>query len=289
MPVSDPRRMVFAPHAEEIPFHGITVRAYQRNYFRAEVDPAFCGGMNDEHRWLHRDDLLEALKVVGFTNIQTTHDEPTIALVRRFQFSRANSSSQSICSQASREIHTTMFFLGKRPPEFRGYVDSSRDGRILGWVYDRFRPRKRLDVEIYSAGSLVGTTRADIFRNDLVRANIGDGRYGFSFELPCGQFPEETIAAKVGGDEFWLLESSGRVNGEGVGATLMNSTRRGLPTLRPGALFPSGRGLGCRNRRAVATRMAGERRQLRLSRFHRPQDDVGRALSPSDIILCSIY
>ena len=76
MPLSDPRRIVFAPHAEEIPFHGITVRAYRRNYFQAQVDPAFCGGMNDEHRWLHRDDLLEALKVVGFTNIQTTHEEP---------------------------------------------------------------------------------------------------------------------------------------------------------------------------------------------------------------------
>lgn len=130
-----------------------------------------------------------------------------------------------------------MFFLGKRPPDFRGYVDASRDGRISGWAYDRQRPRKRLDVEIYASGSLIGATRADIFRDDLARANIGDGRYGFSFELPRGELAEETIAAKVGGDEFWLLDSSGRVRREGVGATLMNSTRRGLPTLRPGLSF----------------------------------------------------
>jgi len=32
--------------------------------------------MTDEHRWLHRDDLLEALKVVGFKDIRTAHDEP---------------------------------------------------------------------------------------------------------------------------------------------------------------------------------------------------------------------
>jgi hypothetical protein len=52
------------------------VRAYRRTYASAEDTVAFCGGIIDEHRWLHRDDLLEALKIVGFGNIQTTHDQP---------------------------------------------------------------------------------------------------------------------------------------------------------------------------------------------------------------------
>lgn len=76
MPPSDPRRVVFARETEEIPFHGIKVRAYRRTYLNAAADPAFCGGIRDEHRWLHKDDLLEALKLVGFVNIQTTHDQP---------------------------------------------------------------------------------------------------------------------------------------------------------------------------------------------------------------------
>jgi len=52
------------------------VRAYRRTYAKAEQNVRFCGGISDEHRWLHRDDLLEALRVVGFADIRTSHDEP---------------------------------------------------------------------------------------------------------------------------------------------------------------------------------------------------------------------
>ncbi len=76
MPPSDPRRLVIAPEVEVHQFHGINVRAYRRTYANAQDSVTFCGGLNDEHRWLHRDDLLEALKSVGFTDIRTDHDEP---------------------------------------------------------------------------------------------------------------------------------------------------------------------------------------------------------------------
>jgi hypothetical protein len=76
MPRSDPRRFVMAPDVERHQFQGLKVRAYRRTYASAENNVTFCGGINDEHRWLHRDDLLEALKLVGFTDIRTAHDEP---------------------------------------------------------------------------------------------------------------------------------------------------------------------------------------------------------------------
>lgn len=73
---ADPRRSLFNQVAETREFHGVQVRAYRRSYEHADESMSFCGGMNDEHRWLHRDDLLAALKVVGFQDIQTAHDEP---------------------------------------------------------------------------------------------------------------------------------------------------------------------------------------------------------------------
>lgn len=76
MPSWDPRRLVIAPDVETHQFHGVNVRAYRRTYANAQNSVAFCGGINDEHRWLHRDDLLEALRAVGFTEILTAHDEP---------------------------------------------------------------------------------------------------------------------------------------------------------------------------------------------------------------------
>lgn len=72
-PVGDPRRFWRKP--EPHVFHGVQVRCYLRSYFRAEDDPAFCGGMRDEHRWINKDDLFDALRAVGFNEIQTTHEE----------------------------------------------------------------------------------------------------------------------------------------------------------------------------------------------------------------------
>lgn len=76
MPLSDPRLLVIDPAVEIHDFHGIKVRAYRRTYANAEESVTFCGGMSDEHRWLNRDDLLDALRAVGFDDIKLAHDEP---------------------------------------------------------------------------------------------------------------------------------------------------------------------------------------------------------------------
>ena len=118
-------------------------------------------------------------------------------------------------------------------PACQGYIDSADDRRILGWVWDRRNPRRRLDVHIYAAGCFLGAVRADSFRADLVGENIGDGHYGFSFELPPGEFPDETVAAKVAGHDYWLLDGSGRAGADQPRDGFLNSARRGWPLLRP--------------------------------------------------------
>jgi len=114
------------------------------------------------------------------------------------------------------------------PPEFRGYIDGVQDGRILGWVWDRLRPRRRLDVEILSAGAPLGVARADGFREDLAAGGVGDGGYAFSFALPAMDIPRETIAARVLGTSFFLFD-----NAKFGDCQFLNSTARGLPLLRP--------------------------------------------------------
>jgi hypothetical protein len=121
-----------------------------------------------------------------------------------------------------------MFFTRKRQREFSGYIDRASGGRVSGWVYDRLRTRDRFDVEICSAGAIIGVARADALREDLAQVGFGDGRYGFHFDLPDGDYPDETLAARVRGEDFWLLDSSGR--GTFAGG-LINATRRGLPRL----------------------------------------------------------
>ena len=83
-------------------------------------------------------------------------------------------------------------------------------------------------MEVFSAGVPIGSSKADLFRADLATNGIGEGRHGFKFPLPPGDFPEETIAVKVEQSAFWLIDSGSRRLPH-----LMNSTARGLPLLRP--------------------------------------------------------
>ncbi|MDB5559286.1 MAG: hypothetical protein JWQ36_2220 [Enterovirga sp.] len=76
MPPSDPRRSVFREGVEHEHFHGVDVRLYPRSYHHAEQNASFCGGLYDDHRWLERDDLLAALKAVGYNSIEVAHDDP---------------------------------------------------------------------------------------------------------------------------------------------------------------------------------------------------------------------
>ncbi|OCC02346.1 hypothetical protein BA190_23685 [Labrys sp. WJW] len=76
MPPSDPRRAVFARTPQIQDFHGIAVRTYPRTYRGAAKHAEFCGGPMDRHRWLNRDDLLAALRAVGFAHITLEDEDP---------------------------------------------------------------------------------------------------------------------------------------------------------------------------------------------------------------------
>jgi hypothetical protein len=56
--------------------NGITMRLYEQSYARTEGNKNFCGGMEDRHYWMHRDDILTALKLLGFSTLVIADDEP---------------------------------------------------------------------------------------------------------------------------------------------------------------------------------------------------------------------
>ena len=138
-----------------------------------------------------------------------------------------------MASEAGRSIGISdfvMWFPQRRHSDFFGYLDASQGGRASGWVRDRLQPGVRLEVEVYAAGTLIGRARADRFRQDLKDAEIGDGHHAFSLDLD-DDVPPETLAAKVSGSSYWLLDGAAD---DKAAAGLVNGARRGLPVLRPG-------------------------------------------------------
>lgn len=65
-----------------------------------------------------------------------------------------------------------------------GQIDAVEDGRLLGWAWSPAEPARPVDIEICYDGERIGLATADVYREDLERRRIGDGKHGFVFELP---------------------------------------------------------------------------------------------------------
>ena len=93
----------------------------------------------------------------------------------------------------------------KTPLSFRGYVDTVRDNRLLGWAVDLNDPGKLLTVDVYSEDKLIGSAVADQFRKDLLALGMGHGRHAFACDLPVVNRPTTlALTARIRGTDTLL-------------------------------------------------------------------------------------
>ncbi|GAB3319783.1 hypothetical protein GCM10027299_12710 [Larkinella ripae] len=95
--------------------------------------------------------------------------------------------------------------------DFDGYLDKLDCGGIRGWVWDRKKPNTPLTVEFSAETSpgnytVLGSTLANIYRQDLKDANKGNGAHAYNFS-PSGLVSGTKIRARVLGSNFELKGS----------------------------------------------------------------------------------
>ncbi|WP_170299268.1 T9SS type A sorting domain-containing protein [Larkinella terrae] len=92
---------------------------------------------------------------------------------------------------------------------FEGFLDKVECGSIRGWVWDRNKPNSPLTVQFFADGVAIGTTEANIYRDDLKNAGKGNGAHAYSFITPVGlkDNVRRLISAKVLGSTYTLKES----------------------------------------------------------------------------------
>jgi len=56
-------------------------------------------------------------------------------------------------------------------------------GLVRGWLWQPSRPNARLTAEISIDGETVGSVKANLLRDDLIRSRTGDGAHGFELRL----------------------------------------------------------------------------------------------------------
>jgi glycosyltransferase involved in cell wall biosynthesis len=72
----------------------------------------------------------------------------------------------------------------------RGQLDLVQRDLIEGWAQDQTQPDVAVELRILDNGVPIGEVRADGYREDLLRAGVGDGRHSFSLSVPGGLAPE---------------------------------------------------------------------------------------------------
>lgn len=65
----------------------------------------------------------------------------------------------------------------------RGFVDQVGQGAIAGWVSLENRPEQQVSVDVFAAGRFIGSAVANLYREDLADAGIGNGHHGFVLPL----------------------------------------------------------------------------------------------------------
>jgi|GEM_PF-1232687 len=70
------------------------------------------------------------------------------------------------------------------PPQYQGFHDGAGCNTISGWAWDANNPNGTVNVDIYDGTTFIGTTPANMYREDLLNA-LGSPTHGFSFLTPA--------------------------------------------------------------------------------------------------------
>ena len=96
------------------------------------------------------------------------------------------------------------------PSAFQGFHDGAGCNTINGWAWDANSPNSTVSLDIYDGNALIGTTPANMYREDLLNA-LGSPNHGFSFLTPAAlkNGAAHIINVKFSGTNT-LLSSTGR-------------------------------------------------------------------------------
>ncbi len=70
-------------------------------------------------------------------------------------------------------------------PSYEGFIDGADCNQIWGWAWDRSKPNQAVTVSIFAGSTLLANVQANVFRQDLLNADKGNGKHAFVFNVPA--------------------------------------------------------------------------------------------------------
>jgi len=104
------------------------------------------------------------------------------------------------------KIGGTATVLGTRSvtcaaPSFVGFFDSANCNQLAGWAADGSQLNSPIDVDVDDGSTLIATVLANVFRQDLLNAGLGNGVHGYVIPTPAAlkTGTTHTVTIKAGG------------------------------------------------------------------------------------------
>jgi hypothetical protein len=66
----------------------------------------------------------------------------------------------------------------------QGHIDLIEDGKVAGWIYSSIKSVTGMRLLAFSGSQCIGVGEIGLYREDLQRAGLDDGKLGF--EIRCG-------------------------------------------------------------------------------------------------------
>jgi hypothetical protein len=102
----------------------------------------------------------------------------------------------------------------RRPPQktvtlehYKVQIENTRPGEIFGWAIDGSRKAHKPHIECKLGELTLGGCVANIFRNDLAKAGIGDGKHAFTINYDVALLPDGGAGLKVMVDGMVFVDS----------------------------------------------------------------------------------
>src|SRR5579863_264331 len=86
-------------------------------------------------------------------------------------------------------------------PSFVGFFDSANCNQLAGWAADGSQLNSPIDVDVDDGSTLIATVLANVFRQDLLNAGLGNGVHGYVIPTPAAlkTGTTHTVTIKAGG------------------------------------------------------------------------------------------
>lgn len=125
-------------------------------------------------------------------------------------------------------------FLEGLNVEFAGHLDLCGPKLVEGWVFSAPDPARKIRLQVFVEGKLLGECVADRLRPDLRDAGMGDGHCAFSFTIPVQTTVEDfsTVRLRVANSVLYLLPDAHTSFPEMVHAAMPVNEPRVLASVR---------------------------------------------------------